>query len=164
MDWYSALTRVPHRWTFSAPSALLPGTLHTISPDGSLHVAETVEVEMTETTGTHSSCCGHRLTFAADGAVAAYRSQDPAIKIREYDGELYVVATHGGKMFQSIKSLYNSIDDSEQVSSPVQCAQVSSPVQCAQCSVPSAVCPVQCASVSVRCADTVGRSPIKRGN
>ena len=137
MDWYSALTRVPHRWTFSAPSALLPGTLHTISPDGSLHVAETVEVEMTETTGTHSSCCGHRLTFAADGAVAAYRSQDPAIKIREYDGELYVVATHGGKMFQSIKSLYNSIDDSEQVS------------------VPSAVCRVQCASVSVRCADTV---------
>ena len=113
------LTRGIGRWTFSAPSALLPGTLHTISADGSLHVAETVEVEMTETTGTVAAAAADSPCCMADGAVAAYRYQDAAIKIREYDGELYVVATHRGKMFQSIKSLYNSIDDSEQVPEPV---------------------------------------------
>lgn len=82
------------RWSFTAPKPLLPATIHTITRSGALHGAAVKEVAVAD---------------SSEGAVVQYqRSEDPTIKIREYDDELFVLASHKGEVFGSMEGLYES--------------------------------------------------------
>eukprot|EP00656_Telonema_subtile_P055448 TRINITY_DN8583_c0_g1_i3.p1 TRINITY_DN8583_c0_g1~~TRINITY_DN8583_c0_g1_i3.p1 ORF type:complete len:1177 (-),score=281.26 TRINITY_DN8583_c0_g1_i3:79-3609(-) len=87
------------RWSFSAPQPLLPATVHTVSSSGSLHVAELKEVAMAHPAGS---------------MVQYDHSQGPTVRIREYDDELFVLASHRGEVFGSMEGLYDSFSRTNQ--------------------------------------------------